>query len=81
LSGELQEVTTTAQWHPATPEQRKELVLLMEQLQLTCQSTLDQARTMFGEDDPKTGKAEDVRAAVVRLERELARESAVSAFA
>jgi hypothetical protein len=53
----------------------------MEQVQLTCQSTLDQARTMFGEDDPKTGRAEDVRAAVVRLERELARDSAVSASA
>jgi hypothetical protein len=33
---------------------------------------------MFGEDDPKTGRAEEVRAAVVRLERELARDSAMS---
>lgn len=33
---------------------------------------------MFGEDDPKTGRAEEVRAAVVRLERELALESSVS---
>jgi hypothetical protein len=50
----------------------------MEQLQANCQSVLDQVRTMFGEDDPKTGRAEEVRAAVVRLERELARDSAMS---
>ena len=67
-----------AQRHPATPEQQKELVLQMVQLQSISQSVADQVRTMFGEDDPKTGRAEEVRAAVVRLERELARESAVS---
>lgn len=50
----------------------------MEELQINCQSVLDQVRTMFGEDDPKTGRAEEVRAAVVRLERELALESSVS---
>ena len=70
-----------AQRYPATPEQRKELALQMEQLQITCQSVLDQVRTMFGEDDPKTGRAEEVRASVVRLERELARDSSVSASA
>ena len=67
-----------AQRYPATPEQRKELALQMEQLQIDCQTVVDQVRTMFGEDDPKTGRAEEVRAAVVRLERELARESAAS---
>jgi hypothetical protein len=67
-----------AQRYPATPEQRKELAVQMEQLQTICQSVVDQVRTMFGEDDPKTGRAEEVRAAVVRLERELARDSAVS---
>ena len=66
------------QRYPATLEQGKELALQMEQLQLSCQSVLDQVRTMFGEDDPKTGRAEEVRAAAVRLERELARDSAVS---
>jgi hypothetical protein len=70
-----------AQRHPATSEQRTELALQMEQLQLNSQSLLDQVRTMFGEDDPKTGRAEEVRAAVVRLERELARDSSVSASA
>ena len=67
-----------AQRDPATPEQRQELALQMEELQINCQSVLDQVRTMFGEDDPKTGRAEEVRAAVVRLERELALESSVS---
>ena len=67
-----------AQRYPASPEQRNELILQMEQLQLNSQSLLDQIRTMFGEDDPKTGRAEEVQAAVVRLERELARESAAS---
>lgn len=68
-----------AQRYPATPEQCKELALQMAQIQFNCQSVVDQVRTMFGEDDPKTGRAEDVRAALVRLERELARETAVSA--
>ena len=67
-----------AQRYPATAEQRKELALQMEQLQRSSQSLLDQILAMFGEEDPKTGRAEEVRAAVVRLERELARESAVS---
>jgi hypothetical protein len=67
-----------AQRYAATSEQRKELALQMEQLQLDSQSVLDQVRTMFGEDDPKTGRAEEVRAAVIRLERELTRDSAVS---
>ena len=67
-----------AQRYPATQEQLAELALQMEELRTTCHSVADQVRTMFGEDDPKTGRAEEVRAAVVRLERELARDSAVS---
>ena len=62
-----------AQRYPATIEQCKKLALQLEQLQLNSQFLLNQVRTMFGEDDAKTGRAEEVRAAVVRLERELAR--------
>jgi len=67
-----------AQRFPATSEQQKELALQMKQLQSASHSVADQVRTMFGEDDPKTGRAEEVRAAVVRLERELARQSGVA---
>ncbi len=65
-----------AQRYPATPEQRHELALQLDQLRIDSKIVLDQVRMMFGEDDPKTLRAADVCDALVRLERELGRASA-----